>query len=266
MKFKEPVIFTIEGTSFEVDIHQQELRQTDRPHNKISFISDMQDKGNHYQFHYDTVYCCATTNLDPDRPIKRVTVPTLAELDPHGMAEKYKLPVEQLRGKTDFDIIVDPYALEARRAGILPAIDIAGEQFIVDLRLHELRHVQHFFPVISLKSFELTNDGWNYEAFYEPLMKQTVSIDPKLLEFPPGVIKLKLPNEIGLDPVGIAQIYGMDERGLLRRHPIQKELKAEVIPLSETEIPRLIRQNKEQLQLDHQENMQKVRPRNRHRF
>ena len=162
--------------------------------------------------------------------------------------------------------IVHEEALASRKQNILPQIDIAGENFVVDLRMHELRHAQHFFPVISLKSFELTNDGWNYEAFYEPLMKQVVEIDPKLLEFPPGVIKIRLPNEIGLDPVGAAQIYGMDEREVLRRYPIQKELKAEVIPLAETEITRLIRQNKEQLQRDHQENMQKIRPRNRHRF
>ena len=92
------------------------------------------------------------------------------------------------------------------------------------------------------------------------------SIDPKLTEFPQGVIQIKLPNEIGLDPVATARKYGMNERELLRRYPIQKELKAEVIPLSETGIPRLIRQNKEQLQREHEENMRKARPRQRPRL
>ena len=163
-------------------------------------------------------------------------------------------------------MMVDQDALQQRRDGILPTIQIAGESFVVDLRMHELRHAKYFFPVISLKSFELTNDGWNYEAFYHPLLKQVVDIDPKLTEFPDHVIKIRLPNEIGLDPVGAARQYGMDERELLRRYPIQKELKAEEISLADTHIPALIRQNKEQLQNDHQVNARRIKPRQRQRF
>jgi hypothetical protein len=262
-KLREPVIYRFDRTSFVVDIDKQVLRQTDKPENEISFIRDLTDFGDHYLLAWNENTKQVTT--DPDKAEVYI-IPQLVQLDPQGMSEKYSIPVEKLQSMSDFEVIVDQEALASRKQNILPQIDIAGEQFIVDLRLHELRHAQHFFPVISLKSFELTNDGWHYEAFYEPLMKQVVEIDPKLLEFPQGIIKIKLPNEIGLDPVGTAQIYGMDERELLRRHPIQKELKAEVIPLAETEIPRLIRQNKEQLQRDHQENMQRVRPRNRHRF
>jgi hypothetical protein len=97
-------------------------------------------------------------------------------------------------------------------------------------------------------------------------MKQVVELDPRLLEFPEGVVKLKIPNEIGLDPVATARQYGMDERELLRRHPIQKDLKAEVIPLSDTHIPALIRRNKEALQREHQENAQRLRPKHRPKF
>ncbi|NVM67318.1 hypothetical protein FHW88_005639 [Mucilaginibacter sp. SG538B] len=262
-KLREPVIYSFDHTSFVVDIDKQVLRQTDKPENEISFIRDLTDFGDHYLLAWNENTKQVTT--DPDEAAAYI-IPQLVQLDPQGMSEKYSIPVEKLQSMSDFEVIVDRTALASRKQNILPQIDIAGENFVVNLRMHELRHAQHFFPVISLKSFELTNDGWNYEAFYEPLMKQVVEIDPKLLEFPPGVIKIKLPNEIGLDPVGAAQIYGMDEREVLRRYPIQKELKAEVIPLAETEIPRLIRQNKEQLQRDHQENMQKIGPRNRHRF
>ncbi|MBL4677195.1 MAG: hypothetical protein JKY70_13465, partial [Mucilaginibacter sp.] len=150
--------------------------------------------------------------------------------------------------------------------GVLPQIDIAGEKFNIDLRLHELRHAEYFFPVISLKSLDLTDDGWHYEAFYEPVMKQVTTLDTKLTEFPDGIIKIKIPNEIGLDPVGTARIYGMTERDLLRRYPIQKELKAEVIPLSETQVPRLIRQNREQLQREHEQITRRMKPGKRPRF
>jgi hypothetical protein len=265
-KLREPVIYNIDGTSFTVDIDRQVLRQTSDQGNEISFINNMQDHGTHYRLLYDLVELRPAEDLFDGNRIKVVDIPQLTTLDPEGMSARYSIPVEKLRTLNDFEVIVDQEALALRKAGILPQIDIAGEKFAVDLRLQELRHAQYFFPVISLKSLDLTNDGWHYEAFYEPLMKQTVAIDPKLLEIPQGIIKIKIPNEIGLDPVATAQIYGMDERALLRRYPIQKDLKAEVIPLSETELPRLIRQNKEQLQRDHQANMQKVKPRHRPRF
>jgi hypothetical protein len=207
-KLRTPVIFEICGTDFEVDIDKRVLRQTDNRANEI-IIADINDLGNYYWLAYDLKTKNAYYGSGFPDHVKSIMIPPLIKLDPEGMAVKYSKTPHDLKNKTDFDIIVDQKALASRKQNILPRIDIAGEQFIVDLLLHELRHAQHFFPVISLKSFELTNDGWHYEAFYEPLMKQVVEIDPKLLEFPQGIIKIKIPNEIGLDPVAAAQIYGM---------------------------------------------------------
>lgn len=259
-------VYQLHDTDFLVDVDKQALREAQRPDNELSFVNDMKDMGSHYLLNYDIVEKTPTPAvLDPLTWLP-FHIPPLVQLDPEGMSEKYGVPVDQLAGKTDFEVIVDQAALAKREQGILPQIDIAGEKFIIDLRLEELRHAEFFFPVLSLKSFDLTEDGWHYLAFYEPIMKQVVNIDPGLTEFPNGIIHIKLPNEIGLDPVDTARKYGMDERELLRRHPIQKELKAEIIPLSETNIPRLIQQNKEKLRRDHEENMRKARPRQRPRF
>ena len=265
-KLTTPVIFEIEGTSFEVDIDKQVLRQTNDQTNEISFIHDMKDQGAFYNLLYNLDEHNAAHDLFDQNRVKLITVPQMTDLDREGMAVKHALPPELVMGKSDFELIVDQKLLYQRLNGVLPQIDLAGEKFTVDLRLHELRNSKYFFPVISLKSFELTNDGWHYEAYYHPVMKQVVDLDPKLLEFPEGVIKLKIPNEIGLDPVAIARQYGMDERELLRRHPIQKDLKAEVMPLSETHIPALIRRNKEALQQEHRDNAQRLRPRQRPKF
>lgn len=263
---KTPIIFEIEGTGFEVDIDKQVLRQTNDQTNEISFIQDMQDQGAFYHLLYDLDEKNAAHDLFDQNRVKVVKVPQMTDLDRDGMAAKFSLPPELVMGKSDFEVIVDQKALDQRLNGILPQIDLAGEMFTIDLRLQELRNSQFFFPVISLKSFELTNDGWNYEAYYHPVMKQVVELDPKLLEFPEGVIKLKIPNELGLDPVAAARVYGMDERELLRRHPIQKDLKAEVIPLSETHIPALIQRNKENLRAEHRENALRARPRQKPKF
>ncbi|MEO3404987.1 hypothetical protein AAFN85_13860 [Mucilaginibacter sp. CAU 1740] len=256
-KLREPVIYSFDQISYVVDIENQVLRQTDAPEKEISFINQMTDFGDHYLLAWDEQNKIPATDPEKAEPY---IIPPLIELDPEGMAARYGLSPEQLAGRTDFDVMVDQEALKARQNGTLPQIDIAGEKFIVDLRLQELRHAEYFFPVISLKSLEITDDGWHYEAFYEPIMKQVVQLDPKLTEFPNGIIKIRLPNEIGLDPVGTARIYGMAERDLLRRYPIQKELKAEVIPLSETYVPRLIRENREQLQREHEQITRRMRP------
>lgn len=263
---RQPPIFIIEGTGFLVDVEKQVLRQTNHAQNEISFITQMQDHGSHYRLLYDPDQRNAAGDASDNTRIKIIDIPRLAELDPKGMSEKYGIPVKQLAGKTDFEIMVDQEALALRRKGVLPQIDLAGERFIIDVRLHELRHAQHFFPVISLKNLELTDDGWHYECFYHPLLKQPVPLDPELTEFPDHVVKLRLPNELILDPVGTARHYAMDEQRLLRRYPIQKELKAEVIPLSETNIPGMIQRNREKLRRDHEEVAKRIRPRNRPRF
>jgi hypothetical protein len=265
-KLRPLPIYTLHDTDFIVDIERQVLREAQRPNNEISFTSNMQDKGDHYLLHYDFVEkTCNPAVLDPLTFIT-VKVPPLLKLDPEGMSEKYGIPVSQLDGKTDFGVIVDQELLAQRLKGALPRINIAGEEFIIDLRLRELRHAKNFHPVLSLRSFGVTGDGKYFQAFYQPLMRQTVEIDPKLTEFPDGVVRIRFPNELGLDPVAVARQYDLDEKEILRRHPLQKELKAEVIPLSETHIPALIQRNREQLRREHEEIARRIRPKHRPHF
>src|SRR6201999_2781614 len=98
----------------------------------------------------------------PDNQLQIVHVPQMTELDPQNMAVKYGCTVGQLKGKPDFEIMVDQQALAFRREGMLPKIAISGEVFTIDLRMQELRHAKNFYPILSLRSFELTGDGWNY--------------------------------------------------------------------------------------------------------
>lgn len=242
----------IEETSFIVNIERQELIEQDDPDNEISFVTQMKDCGDHYEMKYNRreKNTHNTANVDD---VVIVEVPTLIELDPEGMAARYGLTIGDLKNKTDFEVIVDQDLWKQRLSGVLPTIDIAGERFVIDLRLQELRHAQNFTPVISLRSFDMDDEGDHYIAFYHPFMRQVVNIDPKLTEFPDGVIAIKMPNELGLDPVAAARKYGMDERELVRLYPIQKDLKAETIPLSETNVPALIQKNRQALREEHEQ-------------
>lgn len=265
-KLKVCQLFSIGNAHFLVDIDKQVLEEFQRPENQISFIHDMQDKGTHYELRFDPQTNSAAHENLQDNQIRNIEVPQMTALDPLGMSKKYGYSVEQIKGKPDFDVIVDSEALALRRTGKLPLIEISGEPFVVDIRIEELRHAEHWFQNISLRQMDLTADGGHYTAFYNPAERKLADIDPKLLEFPDHVVFIKIPNEIGLDPVATAREYGMDEREVLRRYPIQKGLKAEVIPLSETNIPAMIQRNREALQQEHRENVQRAKPRVRPRF
>jgi hypothetical protein len=265
-KLEQRAIFMIEGTSFLVDLDKQVLRQTNNAANQISFIDDMQDRIDHYLLIYDTSLKNCPGDVVNPHDIRSVEVPQMTSLDPEGMAERYGLTINQLKGKTDFDVMNDSEALALRKKGALPQIVIDGEKFIIDLNLHELRHAENFSPVISLSSFHVAADEQHYQAYFDCLLKQPVQIDEKLTEFPQHVVQLKIPNAVRLDPVGFARRYGWEERMVLRRYPVQKNLKAEIIPLSETNVPALIQRNREVLRLEHAENMRRAKPRFRQKF
>jgi hypothetical protein len=144
-KLRNPVIFEIEGTDFEVDIDKQVLRQTNDQANEISFIQDMQDQGTFYRLLYDLDKHHAAHGLADQDRVKLITVPQMTDLDREGMALKYGLTPGLVMGKSDFELIVDQQLLEQRLSGALPQIDLAGEKFTIDLRLQELRNTRFFF-------------------------------------------------------------------------------------------------------------------------
>ena len=98
MERKLPIA-EIAGTSFYVDVLREELRQTDKSENRISF-NELAETGEGYSFNYDI----RTKNIpqrdadvESDREyLVKVTLPALMELDPEGIAEKYGIPIEAL--------------------------------------------------------------------------------------------------------------------------------------------------------------------------
>lgn len=258
---REPVIYLIEGTSFEVDVAQQLLRQTNDSNNIISFTRDMQDNGTFYELRYDLDGQCAQGQQSDQGLVKMIRVPQLTELDPEGMAVAYGKPMAAVLGKCDYEVIVDAELVERRHLGLLPVITIGDQRYTVDLRLKELRHLTDPRRSISLSRLDLSAEGDQYLFFYDLGKRTLVELDPKLTEFPEQVVLVKIPNEVGLDPVATAAAYGIDERQLLRRFPISAELQAQLVPLAETGVPAMISRNREALRAEHQQIMKGNKPR-----
>lgn len=94
----------IAGTPFYVDVLHDELRQKDNPKNRISFNVFDQD-GDGYTFLYDTATKNVPGPVDELPQMKEsyqwVTLKALMELDPRGIALKYKIPISILCPELD---------------------------------------------------------------------------------------------------------------------------------------------------------------------
>ena len=134
-KRKLPV-HTIEGTDFLVDIDKRSLIQVDDHNNTIDFI-DLQDKGTHYEMLYDLRDKNSPPGIGPmDDQMIDVKIPPMVVLDPAGVADKYGLTVDELKGKADLDIMAD------FRAAIRWPIKTGGQKEDTSLlpKLHEGRN------------------------------------------------------------------------------------------------------------------------------
>lgn len=236
----------IGNTDFVVDIAQCVLREKDDPQNTLSF-HDMKDMGDHYTFLYDpkTKYFGDTER--ETAYMEQVKIPQMVALDPEGMALKHGLTKEFLEGKNDHELLINEALLDLRLKGVLPKIDVAGQPFIIDYRLKELRAENAPDKILPFSKMDMDEDGQRYLFFYHPESKQLVPINKQTTEVPEGLVLIDMPNELGLDPVAVARENGITDSGFLRRYPPQKDMKAKVTPAANTNLKSFIKQNRERI-------------------
>ncbi|WEK21356.1 MAG: hypothetical protein P0Y49_09405 [Candidatus Pedobacter colombiensis] len=240
-------IHEINGTSFLVDVQKGELKEAGNPDNTIAF-ADMRYNEEGYGFSYDPL----TKNL-PEwnrlyKPeIELIQVPHMVELDPAGMAAKYGKTLQEVSGKTDFEVIVDQEVLAMRMKGKLPTIDIAGHLFYVDIRCDRLRPKDDFSTMgISISEIEeyQYRDGDTYVFTYDPKTHRAREIDPeKMTTIPKDLLFIEIPIPKLLDPVGYARKTGCHVTELLMNTPLKELHQARTIPWKETGLLILIKEN-----------------------
>lgn len=236
-------ILDIEGTAFIVDVARQELREQDDPENVISFL-EMTDHGTHYTLVYDP----DTKNLPEFMgEYLELKIPQMAALDPDGMSLAYGLSLMHTEVKTDFEIIVNQELVALREKGVLPVIEIAGHPFYVDIRMDSLRPKDDFSTTgIQFAEIEdcLTEDESTYTVPYDPNTKEYVELDfNSITAIPEGLIIVEIPYQSQLDPIGYALKHDLDPKDLLRVYPPGRDMKARIVPWSETPIERIMERN-----------------------
>lgn len=242
---RELPVINIEGTDFIVDVNNVELREKANQENKISFF-DMREVGNGYELDFNPI----NKNLSGVfHNIKFITIciPEMVKLDPVGVAKKYNCRLEDLKDKTDFDLMVDQVAFDNRISGQLPTIDIAGHTFYVDLRIDMLRPKDDFlskgivFDKISDYYYE---DNRTYTIPYNSKTHEFQEIDYQTIkEFPKDLIAVKIPSERIFDRVGWNRKYGFNVTHGLKQVGLKLHFKSKIIPWEKTILPQIIESN-----------------------
>ncbi|UOE50929.1 hypothetical protein MTO98_07540 [Mucilaginibacter sp. SMC90] len=130
-----------------------------------------------------------------------------------------------------------------RLSGVLPHIDIAGTDFIVDWKNRELRESANPGNKLDINAMDLSPSEDGYLSYYHlPDHKRYVP-EETLTELPQNVMLLEIPHELVLDPIAVIQEQGLVTLTLLKTYPVQDVLKAKLIPLNETLLPQVISEN-----------------------
>ncbi|WP_277014328.1 hypothetical protein [Flavobacterium lindanitolerans] len=250
---KELPVVKIEGTEFLLDVGQLLLIEKGNPENTISFF-EMEDNGNGYSFDYNPKGRNIPDIWDRHDENVNVNLLPLVEMDQQGMAEKYGLTVQDLVGKTDFDVMVDSKALEERLRGRLTTIDIADQIFYVDIPMGKLRPKDDFASkgiVFDDIDHCFDEEREMYLITYNPAKHEFEEVyGDEIIEVPKDLILIEFPHERFLDPVGYNRKHGADQLFGLKETSIKPHFTARIAEWKEVGLHELINENRKRLGLD----------------
>lgn len=210
----------IYDTIFQFDIDNLVFIEKDDPNN-LFFFNEMLDHLTHYEFYYRK----ATKNSPRERPLGpeddifnesekskeefanslvKVKIPRIGELDPVGMMRKYGCTLDDIKNKTDFEIIVDQEILGRREGGERVKIDIAGIVYEVDALEHTLKSLNGSEDIIKLLAYRYDYFIEDESCYYLYCNMEDGGI-VDMLEDQTGknLIEYKVPDLTDLDPIAV---------------------------------------------------------------
>jgi hypothetical protein len=242
-----------DGASFYVDFVGRQLCDFDVPWNSIK-LSELEDKGTHYEFYYDKNTRNIGKSLSSDsgdsETIYKVQVGQLVDLHPHAIAAIYGVDLDDLRGRNDaqfFKVLpeirarqweqvkatVDLHALDARiKQERLPTVIIGNERFGFNGEKNIFYHSDKSHVLIELAYMQPTPERDGYACFVDvddcsPVYKNVAGHNPDSLAY------LKVPEPEVIDPVGVARRRGFKDTDLLYAYPLVDGREMKIKPLSD---------------------------------
>lgn len=254
----EPVVIVIHGIRFLVDVWTRELIEEADPLNRLNFYSwQLTDSG--YSFGFDLKEKDIPYGYDPDFSfdeqqlgpgVVKVDIPFFVQMDPEGMRKKYAIPFGTILPERDEDFHCRPDLLKKRLDGQLPEITIAGTPYIIDvccgeLRYYEQRHSVIIPHIIKLDICDESEDGKEVFILYDKRRHQQITFDPELIAIPPDLVVIAIPAPHWLDPVGMARRESVNDTAYVDRYPFQESLAYRTVPLEQTFLPTLVKENRQ---------------------
>lgn len=258
-------IVDVQGDHFVFDIDSMALYQKHDPANVILFHA-MDNHGSHYGFQYDLdeknfphdsidTLTFDTIPANPDRAVY-VEIPRMGEIDPEGMAAKYGRSINEVKAKTDFEIIVDQDAFKRRMSGEPISIDFPGQRFLLDYDQAMLTPQDGKSKPISLNSiFYLyyNEETGKYRFPYNPETRRPQEPDyDKITDYPKHLIPVEFPHQGYLDPIGFnLQMGNKPDAGLMYSN-VRMNYKVDNAPWKAMGINHIIDRNRLELEKKNQ--------------
>lgn len=194
-----------------------------------------------------------------------VKISEFVVFDPVGMAQKYKHPVDEISGKSDFDLMVDQKAYDMRvNKGMLPTVNIAGHTFYVDIRMDMLRPKDDFLSkgiAFGRIDHYFSEERDAYLIPYDPKKHEFRELDyDNLLSIPKDLIAVEFPFQRVLDPIGWNRNGGWDIKEDLKHIGLKSHFQAKVVPWKETYIHDIIKDNLEKMKEKNEKEKQQHKP------
>lgn len=248
------------GTEFVLNTDKMLFFEKQAPENKI-FIADIEDTGNGYSFDYCKVEKYIANPFMDSGHVVRVELPPLVIMDAAGMARKYGLTIQEIKGKSDFEVMVDQEAFRKRLAGQLPTIDICGNTFRIhadegrlSLKGASDKHDICFRGINFAQYFSQRADCWIIP--FNPVTRTFQGLDFRnMIAYPKDLKAAMIPSLEKLDPFG----YWVDRRlgpmTFLKVHNVKMHSTANEISWKQTSLEGLIKRNIARIKKEHRQNV-----------
>jgi hypothetical protein len=233
-------IYKIDGTKFLVDLRNNRLCKQGSPDQEL-FFTDM--------IYRDSGYLCKVErnrigkyNENNEFGQIYIEVPHKAILDPETMAILTNRQLREIKGKTDFELMVNQKDYHERRKRVLPRVDIKGKVYRFDGETGLFSAEGYALPALDAQRFVLHKFEPTMSAYFDTKDNCLVDLDfSNLTQMPADVISITLPIPFVIDGYGVAKRHGFDIKDTLMRYPTQTFFIAKTIPLEETAAGELFR-------------------------
>jgi len=239
------------GRPWLVNVDDYEIIDKEHPANSIAGY-EMRYSDNGYRFAFSKRYQNLSNPLDGETDeVVTVNLFHFTEMDPEGVAKKYGLKVNEVKGKTDYEVMEDKRALIDRMRGRQTTVDIAGHTFYVDFPMEMLRPEDNFFsngiPFSELDHY-YNEELDRLEVSYNKQTQELEEVDyENIVEQPDNLLIVAFPTPDKLDPVGYARAHGFDVGFVLEDGPQKAHFKAEILRGKDSWLTGLIEENRQRL-------------------